>query len=154
MFNISERLLLTLWIGGMWTVGYIVTPTLFHMLDDRMVAGRIAGQLFTILSYIGLLSGTVLLLAQWLKSTGNKLQNWRLWVLLVMVVIVLLGQFVIQPMMVELKSAGLVPGSHAAASFGRLHGISSILFMVNSLLGLVLVIFGLGGRPLASPGGR
>ncbi len=152
MFNISERLLLTLWIGGMWTVGYIVTPTLFHMLDDRMVAGRIAGQLFTILAYIGLLSGTVLLLAQWFRSGGNKLQNWRLWVLLVMLLIVAVGQFVIQPMMVELKAAGLVPGSHAAASFGRLHGISSILFMVNSLLGLVLVIVGLGGRSRANPG--
>jgi len=45
--------------------------------------------------------------------------------------------------MAALKDAGLTDPANAAR-FGRLHGISSALFLVNSLLGLALVIFGLG----------
>ena len=30
---------LTLWIGALWTVGYVVAPTLFSTLSDRALAG-------------------------------------------------------------------------------------------------------------------
>jgi len=29
LFSVSERILLTLWVGGMWTTGYMVAPILF-----------------------------------------------------------------------------------------------------------------------------
>ena len=45
MFQISEKILLTIWVGAMWSVGYIVAPVLFQMLD-KPVAGNVAGQLF------------------------------------------------------------------------------------------------------------
>ena len=71
MQQISERILLTLWVGGMWIVGPVVTPTLFKMLDDRVLAGTVAGQLFTIMSFIGLFCGAMLLLSHaW--SLGGK----------------------------------------------------------------------------------
>ncbi|MEO6697586.1 MAG: hypothetical protein ABIN45_06265, partial [Gammaproteobacteria bacterium] len=57
-----------------------------------------------------------------------------------------IGEFMLQPMMQALKAAtpqGFVPGSAEAARFGMLHGISSTLFLVTSLLGLALVVFGL-----------
>lgn len=140
---ISERILLTLWVGGMWILGYVVVPVLFKMLE-RQVAGGVAGQLFTIMSYIGLLCG-ILLLTSLLYRHGlaNWLQ-WRVLVLVGMLVIILIGQFVLQPMMVELKAAGL--SGDIRAQFGRLHSISSILFMFNSLAGLALVIFGISGK--------
>ena len=34
---------ITLWIGGLWTIGYIVAPTLFYTLSDRVLAGALAG---------------------------------------------------------------------------------------------------------------
>ena len=49
-----EHVVLTLWVGGMWTTGYLVTPVLFSTLQDRMLAGNIAGRLFGVLSVIGL----------------------------------------------------------------------------------------------------
>ena len=57
-----------------------------------------------------------------------------------MLVLVAIGQFDLQPMMAELKAQGLVEGSVAAANFGKLHGVSSILFMITSIAGLILVI--------------
>ena len=139
MFQISEKILLTFWVGSMWTVGYIVAPVLFNMLD-KQTAGNVAGQLFTIVSYIGLLSSVVILAGQFYQH-GLNINNWRIWALLVMLLVILLGQFVLQPMMVELKAAGLE--GEEARQFGCLHGVSSVLFLINSLLGLALVVLGL-----------
>ena len=143
MFQISERILLTFWIGGMWTVGYIVAPTLFAQLEDRTLAGAVAGQLFSIMSYIGLLAGGILISGQFYYAKAHWHRNWRLWLLFAMLLIIVVGEFYLQPMMADLKLAGLIQGSENAKQFGQLHGIASTLFVINSLLGLVLVVFGL-----------
>jgi hypothetical protein len=141
-----ERVLATVWIGGLWIVGYLVAPTLFASLDDRQLAGNLAGQMFLIVSYTGLLAGTLLLLSQLMDAGSRWRRQWRVWVLLGMLVLVIVGAFVLQPMMQELKTLGLTPGSEQAARFGMLHGISSVLYLLNSLLGFVLVVAGI--RPL------
>ncbi len=140
---ISDRILLTLWVGGMWIIGYVVAPVLFKMLE-RQVAGSVAGQLFTIMSYIGLLCGILLLTSMIYQSGFSNWLQWRVLVLVGMLLIIVVGQFVLQPMMAELKAAGLT--GDVRAQFGRLHGISSILFMINSLAGLALVVFGLSDK--------
>jgi uncharacterized membrane protein len=148
MFQISERILLTFWIGGMWTVGYIVAPTLFAQLTDRAMAGAVAGQLFSIMSYIGLLSAGILLIGQCYRAYTTWRQNWRFWMLIMMLLIIVIGEFYLQPLMADLKQAGLLQGSDNARQFGQLHGVASALFVINSLLGLVLVVFGL--RPTSA----
>jgi len=140
VINIGEKILLTLWVGGLWFAGYVVAPVLFQVLD-RQTAGMVAGQIFTVTSYIGIVCCSLLLLSLLFSSTA-KLKNYRIWVLAVMLLLVLAGQFILTPMMTELKQAGL-SSAEAATSFARLHGISSSLFLLNSILGLVLVIFGL-----------
>ena len=135
MNRISDRILLTLWVGGMWIVGYVVAPVLFGMLE-RQLAGEVAGRLFSIMSYIGLVCGALLLLSVLVK---HGLRHWRVLVLLGMLLVIVIGQFVLQPMMVELKAAGLE--GEIKEQFGRLHGISSGLFLLNSLAGLALVVF-------------
>jgi hypothetical protein len=49
-----ERTLLTFWIGGLWTTGFVVAPLLFAELDDRALAGTLAGAIFGVMSYAGL----------------------------------------------------------------------------------------------------
>ena len=139
MYQISEKILLTIWIGGMWAIGYIVAPVLFKMLD-KPVAGMVAGQLFTIVSYVGIFSA-VALIVNILMQYGFNARHWQLWTLIIMLGVIVAGQFVIQPMMVELKILGLT--AEAKVQFGRLHGIASTLFLINSLAGLALVISGL-----------
>lgn len=139
-FNLAgERILLTLWVGSLWAIGYIVAPTLFSMLDDRQLAGNVAGQLFHIISYVGLGCGVLLLLSVF-KRLGL---HWRIWVLIAMLVFVVCMEFILQPMMQQLKLQGLVEGSAEKATFGMLHGVSAILYMANALMGLGLVAFGL-----------
>ncbi|MDH3888514.1 MAG: DUF4149 domain-containing protein [Gammaproteobacteria bacterium] len=135
LIPVLERILLTLWVGSLWVVGFIVAPVLFTELNDRAVAGSVAGVLFTVTSYIGLASGSVLLL---LNAVVRKRINWRALVLLGMLSLILVGQFVITPMVVDLRLQGLTD----TPRFGQLHGVASVLFLLTSLLGLVLVAAG------------
>jgi len=134
---IGERIALTLWVGGMWTVGYIVAPTLFSMLE-KSVAGNVAGQLFTITSYLGLVCGSLLIIGTFSRIGIQVTHSWVFWVLVAMIVIVVIGQFVLQPMMAELKATGITDLNRS--EFGKLHGIASILFLINSIMGLALLI--------------
>lgn len=139
MLNYGERILTTLWVGGLWIIGYLAVPILFASLDDRMLAGQLAGKMFTSVSYIGLFSGA-LLLAGALYSIRNPWADWKVRLLVVMLVIVAVGEFWIQPLMAELKVGGLVEGTEKWSQFGKLHGLASSLYLINSLLGLALVL--------------
>ncbi len=118
----------------------MVAPALFAHLEDRALAGSLAGILFEIIAYTGLVCGALLLLFNQLRCTGKRL-NWRAVVLLVMVVSIVAGQFLVAPMIAELRVQGLVGSSE----FGQLHGAASVLYLLNSLLGLALVVAGDAG---------
>ncbi|PKM46167.1 MAG: DUF4149 domain-containing protein [Gammaproteobacteria bacterium HGW-Gammaproteobacteria-1] len=148
MFTIGERLLLTLWVGALWAIGYLAVPILFAMLDDRMLAGQLAGRMFTLVSFLGLFCGGLLLLGTLFRLGKGALRNGRAWLLLVMLLLVAVGEFGLQPLMAQLKVQGLIEGSAQAVQFARLHGIASVLYLINSLCGLLLVAAGerLAGR--------
>ncbi len=136
----GEQLLQTLWVGGLFAVGYLAVPVLFHSLDDRRLAGEVAGNMFSAMSIVGFVCGGALLLSALIAAKGGWLRARRVQVLLAMLVLLAIGFFVLQPLMQDLKAAGLLPGSEAASQFGRLHGISSVLYLLNSLLGIYLVM--------------
>ena len=142
-----ERVLLTFWIGGLWVTGYLVVPTLFAMLDDRHTAGLLAGRIFQTMNYVGLGIGAYLLVSVFMSAGEQKFnlmfKKWRVWVLVTMLLVISIAAFILQPMMQELKTQGLAEGSVQATQFGRLHGVSSVLFLLNSVLGLILVAAGL-----------
>jgi len=135
-----ERILLTFWVGGMWSVGYVVAPVLFHMLS-RVQAGAVAGQLFSIMSVVGLISSALLLLSLAWDERAGLLRQWRGLVLIAMWLIIAIAQFVLEPRMVALREAGLSGENYHA--FMRLHGVSQLLFLLVSLGGLSLVVCGL-----------
>ena len=142
-FNlVGERVLLTLWVGSLWAIGYIAAPTLFATLDDKAVAGNLAGQMFHIISYVGLVCGSLLLVSLFLRYRFQ----WRVWLLVIMLVLVASSEFIIQPMMETLKQQGLLEGSPIKKQFGILHGVASTIYLIVSLCGLSLVIFGLEGQ--------
>ncbi len=135
MLPAVERILLTLWVGSLWVTGFMVAPVLFASLDDRSLAGSLAGALFGITAWIGLACGAVLLLVSRLRSGSG---GWRAWVIAAMLVLVCAGQFVLSPMITELRAAGMT----GTPQFVRLHGVASLLFVVTAVLGLWLVAAG------------
>ena len=53
--------ILTLWVGSIITVGYIVAPALFATLTDTQVAGMVAGALFRIEGTISMITSAALM---------------------------------------------------------------------------------------------
>jgi hypothetical protein len=134
-----QRILLTVWVGALCTVGFLVAPLLFASLDDRALAGTLAGSVFSVTAWLGLGCGLVLLVS--FRLAGRSAQ-WRTWVVAVMLVLVSLGQFVLAPQVAALRAAGQVD----SAQFASLHGMAGVLFVVTTLLGLALVAAGLDAR--------
>jgi uncharacterized membrane protein len=133
--SVAERILLTLWVGGMWAIGYIVAPTLFVSLEDNALAGTLAGRLFELMSWIGLVCGVFLLIGNQLRYSDRRV-NWRAGVLLAMLTLILIGQLLLAPRIAELRLSELADSTR----FARLHGVSQLTYLITSLLGLALVI--------------
>lgn len=129
----------------MWTSGFIVAPILFNMLDDHMLAGNIAGRLFTTVSYIGVGSALILIILSVREQRGMVWADWSFRFIILMLIVILAGEFVLTPMMQDIKASvgtALQKGTAAHSRFALLHGISSSLFLFNSVLGLLLILRG------------
>jgi hypothetical protein len=131
----GERILLTLWVGALWTIGYIVAPALFANLEDRSQAGTLAGVMFEIVAYLGMVCAVLLLFFNQARNRGRRV-NWRAVVLFVMLLLVVLGQFLLAPMMADMR----VVETADSRAFVALHGVASIVYLINSVLGLALVV--------------
>ena len=135
---------ITLWVGGLWAIGYIAAPVLFSSLGDRQLAGMVAGKLFSLIGWIGLGSAAYLLLFLLVRQGGQVFKGAVFWLVLSMALLVAASQFGIQPLMAQLKADALpreVMASVLRDRFAAWHGISSILYLVQSLLGLWLVVW-------------
>lgn len=137
-----RMLLATLWVGSMWTIGYIVAPTLFATLADRMLAGMIAGKLFRIEAWLSLV-GAVALIALIYRDSGvdSKGRKHLVWILSGMLACTLAGYFGLQPFMAALKESAVdgMMDAEARSRFGMLHGVASVFYLVQSILGGLLV---------------
>ncbi|MCB4359156.1 DUF4149 domain-containing protein [Quatrionicoccus australiensis] len=147
MRKLSEAVyffLITLWVGGLWAIGYMVAPVLFASLGDRQLAGVVAGKLFALIGWIGLASAASLLLIMLSRSGLRAGKNGLFWVVVVMALMTAASLFGIQPLMVQLKADALpreVMESVLRDRFVVWHGVSSILYLLQSLLGLWLVLW-------------
>jgi len=150
--RLSEALYLvaiTLWVGSLWAIGYMVAPVLFASLGDRQLAGMLAGKLFALIGWVGLGCAAWLLVFLVSRCGGQVFKRGVFWLVVLMSLMTVASQFGIQPLMAQLKLDAMprdVMESVLRDRFAAWHGISSILYLMQSLLGLWLVIW--GGRGL------
>jgi hypothetical protein len=138
MLVVRLRLLVAaFWAGTLWTIGYVVAPTLFLSLHDNVLAGTIVGFLLNTSAWIAMVC-TALLLA---LTTGGALtqgqrKSARL-IMLAMLACALVIYVGLQPVMAHLKldagAAGLA-GTPQGRTFGILHGVSQLFYLVESIL--------------------
>ncbi len=134
--------LLVLWIGGMWAIGYLAAPVLFAALDDKQLAGNLAGRLFDWMAWIGIAAAAYLLVYRVARDGGAALKTLFFWIVALMLALILVAQFGVQPILQSLKDQAMpqaVMQSVFADRFRHWHGVSSILYLIQSALGLVLV---------------
>jgi len=128
----------------MWAIGYLAAPVLFASLGDRQLAGMVAGKLFAWIGWVGLGSAAYLLIFLMARRGGQIFKSAVFWLVLLMALMTVASQFGIQPLMVQLKADALpreVMESVLRDRFAAWHGVSSILYLMQSLLGLWLVVW-------------
>jgi hypothetical protein len=134
-----------LWVGSLLAVGYLVAPAIFSTMTDRQAAGMVAGSVFRLEAYLSLIVCIALMvLANLLVNRGLNQFRFIRWLLLAMLLCSVAAVFIFIPWMNALRDDALLQGmpvmlSPSATLFGRLHGASSILFTLQSLLGIFLV---------------
>ncbi|MGA8865203.1 MAG: DUF4149 domain-containing protein [Gallionella sp.] len=145
MKNISgilASLLVTAWVGALWAVGYLAVPVLFYAQPDRQLAGMLAGQMFSLVAYLGMVCGTYLLIHCVSLAGRETFRDVLFWTVAAMLLLTLAIQCGFQPLMTSLKLQALpldVMHSTFAGRFKMLHGVSSIFYLIQSLLGMFLV---------------
>jgi hypothetical protein len=140
-----------LWVGSQLTIGYAVAPVLFTTLDHG-TAGSLAAQLFGIEKWIGFACAfaLIVIIAQG-RARGTFAQSGLLRRLVVGMMFCVLAIDILQLWMEPMRIAALLHGTDVehgadAARFGWMHGVSSAVYLVESVLGLVL-LWRWPGRP-------
>lgn len=131
-----------LWVGGLWAVGYLAAPVLFYHLDDRVMAGFVAGRLFAWMGWVGLVCGVWLLLFRLVRAGAGVVKQGFFWLVVLMLLLTLAQQFGIAPLLQHLKELAQprdVMESLFRDRFQTWHGIASAVYLLQSLLGLWLL---------------
>lgn len=139
LLRTGEHLIQTLWVGALWTVGYIVAPALFEHLGSAE-AGRLAGELFTVVAILSIACGTLLLLARIGPERGPQ-RRLRGGLVVLMMGLVAVGEWGVRPVM----EAARLPDGTPGPGFGLWHGVASLLYLLASLGGVWLVVAGKDG---------
>lgn len=131
-------LVVVLWAGSLWTVGYLVAPTLFVTLADRELAGTIAARMFGAQAWLSIGCALAMLLLVWREQRYDGARRRTLYgIVLAMLACTLVSHFGIQPQMEVLRASvgpsGMMIAS-AQSQFGVLHGVASVIYLIQSVL--------------------
>ena len=137
------------WVGGLLAIGLIAVPVLFAQLADRSVAGSLAGAMFSITAWVGLGCGAYLILFVVFGKGWRAVKSGVFWIVLLMLALTVAGHFGVQPILAQLQADALprrIMESALRERFTTWHGVSSTLYLLQSLLGIALVILQERGR--------
>lgn len=136
----GERLLLTLWVGSLWAIGYLAVPMAFATLGDIALAGDYAGKLFSAVNLLGLGCASVLIVSKAILFKSQVVRQWRFLLLLAMLLMTLAFSCYLQPQMADIKQLVWQNNAELSARFAQLHAMSKSLYLLLSLCGLALVL--------------
>jgi len=139
----SQSVLVAAWAGSLWTLGFVVAPTLFAVLDDRALAGRIAGVLFSHGAWIGLACGAGFVLLRLSSAGSGAFRQATVRIALLMLVLTLASKFGVQPLLAGLREqalAGVIAEAVFRDRFGTWHAVSGSIHLVQALLAIALIV--------------
>jgi len=146
--SILQILLTSLWTGGTIITGYIAVPVIFSTLNpNKYLAGTIAGNIFSLMSWIGIGIGLILLISFLVQNKKNIAVKVRSILVLSSTAIIALNHFILTPMIIIARGLRHSGDKEAAIRFSWLHGGSSVLFLCVTILNVWLLIHLLRNSP-------
>lgn len=140
----NVRLLLAaLWAGSIWGVSYLAAPSAFAVLDSTL-AGSVVGTMLTREAWLSI-ALAVLLAIVLLRSTDldARRRRWLWWCIGGMLLCSMIVYLGLQPVMAAIRESAGPAGVRASpqwATFATLHGVSQLCYLVESILGAILVV--------------
>lgn len=138
-----QAVVVTFWVGALWSTGILFAPLLFVTLDDRMLAGTVAGRVFAATAMAGFVCGALVLASLAFRLRADVFRQVPFWLVVAMLGLALVGQFGLQPVMAALREQAFpqeVMRSALSSSFAVWHAAAEVIFLVQCLLGAALVI--------------
>jgi hypothetical protein len=136
-------LLASLWAGSVWTVSYLAAPSAFAALDSTQ-AGNVVGTMLTRLAWLSILLAPLLAVLAWRSADLDaKRRRWLYALAGAMLACSLAVYLGLQPMMAAIREAAGPAGVRASpqwGTFAALHGVSQVLYLLESVLGVILVV--------------
>jgi hypothetical protein len=124
-----------LWAGSLWTICGVVAPTLFATLDDRRLAGDLAGRFFEIAAWLGVAFALPLLAVVWKTETFKPKRA-----ILVLIALTAYAPLQVQLGVVASMRAARAAGDSSGVAFA--HSLASGMFLVACVgaLGLLWIL--------------
>jgi hypothetical protein len=119
------RVLVILWAGSLWSLALWILPTLFYAQSDRHLAGLLAGKLFSIETYVGLLVAGLAMVLECARF------RWGYFAAALLV----LNEWALKPLM----SLAQANGSAAGLGFGAWHAVAAAVYLLACVAVLRLV---------------
>jgi len=138
-----QALAITFWVGTLWSTGVLVAPLLFLVLEDRTLAGTVAGRIFEATAFTGLVCGALILAVSVFRRRAGACRQTAFWLVIALLALVLIGQFGLQPVMAALREQAYpqpVMSSVLASRFAAWHAAAEVNYLLQCLLGAVLVV--------------
>jgi hypothetical protein len=139
----ARLLLAALWAGSVWAVSYLAAPSAFAVLDSTQ-AGNVVGMMLTRSAWLAIALAVLLaLLTARSSDLDGRRRRWLYGVVGAMLACSLIVYLGLQPMMAAIRAAAGPAGVRASPQWGMfaaLHGVSQVLYLVESILGAVLVV--------------
>ena len=139
----ARLLLAALWAGSVWAVSYLAAPSAFAVLDSTQ-AGNVVGVMLTRSAWLAIALAVLLaLLTTRSPDLDARRRRWLYGVVGGMLACSLIVYLGLQPMMAAIREAAGPAGVRASpqwGTFAALHGVSQVLYLVESILGAVLVV--------------
>lgn len=139
----ARLLLAALWAGSVWAVSYLAAPSAFAVLDSTQ-AGNVVGMMLTRSAWLAIALAVLLgLLVARATDLDPRRKRWLYGVIVGMLACSLVVYLGLQPMMAAIRAAAGPAGVRASpqwGTFAALHGASQVLYLVETILGAMLVV--------------
>lgn len=145
-FDSLSAIVSSFWIGGLWITG-LWAYVIFKTSADQQAAGDLVAQIFNIMTHIGIYAGVFLLCMRFFKNGFQALNQTYFWAIVAILSLVIAEIYGIKPQIEEVRRAagGVdVMSSPYADSFKMWHAVASVVYMVECVLGVVVVTKRLG----------
>jgi hypothetical protein len=136
-------LVASLWAGSVWAISYLAAPSAFAVLDSTQ-AGNVVGTMLTRQAWLAIVLAVLLAVLVWrCVDLDARRRRWLYWLAGGMLACSLAVYLGLQPLMAAIRESAGPAGVRASpqwGTFAALHGVSQLLYLVESVLGAVLVV--------------